>query len=100
MSFNSIRKFCQPLPSCKKFDDEDEDEEEKNTIVEPEDGWSLEEYKLMVERKRWNWRDFLLETAELLLGEVLGVNDEEEGNIASLIFEAKENLERDRLGRI
>ena len=95
MSFNSIRKGCQPLPSCKKVDDEEENEneEEKNTIVDPEDGWSLEEYKLMVERKRCNWRDLLLETAELLLGEVLDVNDEEEGNIASLIFEAKGNLD-------
>ena len=85
LAFNVINNFCSGVGTCCGAVDEEEDN--VNMIVPPADGWSRDDYKMMVEPSPRSYcKDFLMEAAEMLYEEIM---DDEEGG-EGIMKDAKE----------
>ena len=83
LAFNVINDFCSGVGTCCG------DGDNVNMIVSPEDGWSRDDYKMMVQRRPDSYcKDFLMEATEMLYEEIMG--DEEGGE--GITNDAKEYL--------
>ena len=83
LAFNVINDFCSGVGTCCG------DGDSVNMIVSPEDGWSRDDYKMMVQRRPESYcKDFLMEATEMLYEEIMG--DEEGGE--GITKDAKEYL--------